>query len=72
MPHATIRLTTAEKRLFSTSARRKGQTLSGYLRAAAQRESSRVDWSAFFAALPPVKPVRNAQRNLSSREGFGS
>ena len=70
MPHATVRLTAAEKRQFSTAARRSGQTLSGCLRAAARRESARVDWPAFFASLPPVKPMRHAPRDLSTREGF--
>ncbi|MEY2879486.1 MAG: hypothetical protein RLZZ15_1866 [Verrucomicrobiota bacterium] len=72
MPHATVRLTVAEKRQFAAAARRNGQTLSDYLRTAARRDTGRVDWAGFFASLPPVKPVRNAATDLSTREGFGN
>ncbi len=70
MPVATLRLTAAEKRAFSAEARRRGLTLSEYLRQAGQREASRVDWKSFFASLPVITLPPRAPTDLSTREGF--
>lgn len=71
MPVTTLRLTAAEKRRFTAEARRRGLTLSEYLRRAGQAEASRVDWRTFFAATPPAALPPRAPTDLSSREGFG-
>ena len=72
MPIATLRLTAAEKRAFMAEARRRGLTLSEYLRQAGQSESKRADWKSFFATMPAVDLPRRAPTDLSTREGFGS
>jgi hypothetical protein len=71
MPVATLRLTPSEKRRFTAEARRRGLSLSEYLRRAGHAEASRVDWKAFFAAAPPVALPPHAPTDLSTREGFG-
>ena len=71
MPVATLRLTTAEKRRFNAEARRRGLSLSEYLRRAGHAEATRVDWRTFFAATPPVALPPHAPTDLSTREGFG-
>lgn len=71
MPVATLRLTAAEKRRFTAEARRRGLTLSEYLRQAGNAEAKRIDWKAFFAANPPAPLPAHAPSDLSSREGFG-
>ena len=71
MPVATLRLTTAEKRRFNAEARRRGLSLSEYLRRAGHAEASRVDWKTFFAATPPVALPPHVSSDLSTREGFG-
>jgi hypothetical protein len=71
MPVATLRLTVAEKRRFTAEARRRGVTLSEYLRQAGHAEANRVDWKAFFDATPPAALPARAPSDLSSREGFG-
>jgi len=71
MPIATLRLTTAEKRRFTAEARRRGLTLSEYLRQAGQTEANRVDWKTFFAAMPATPLPPHAPADLSAREGFG-
>lgn len=70
MPVATLRLTAAEKRRFSAEARRRGLSLSEYLRQAGHAEANRVDWKTFLAETPAVPPPPGAPANLSSREGF--
>jgi hypothetical protein len=70
MPVATLRLTTAEKRRFSAEARRRGLSLSEYLRRAGSAEAGRGDWKAFFVTTPPVALPPQAPTDLSSREGF--
>jgi hypothetical protein len=72
MPIATLRLTSAEKRMFAAEARRRGLTLSEYLRQAAAAEARRADWNTFFAAMPAIILPSRAPADLSSREGFGS
>lgn len=71
MPVTTLRLTAAEKRRFAAEARRRGLTLSEYLRQAGHAEANRIDWKTFFAAMPPVALPSHAASHLSSREGFG-
>lgn len=71
MPAITLRLTVAEKRKFTAEARRRGLTLSEYLRQAGQAEARRIDWQTFFTAMPPVSLPSDAPSDLSSREGFG-
>ncbi|MDD2762953.1 MAG: hypothetical protein PHE83_03140 [Opitutaceae bacterium] len=71
MPVATLRLSAAEKRRFTAEARRRGLSLSEYLRRAGHAEASRIDWKAFFAATPPPTPPPHAPTDLSTREGFG-
>jgi len=71
MPIATLRLTAAEKRRFTSEARRRGLTLSEYLRQAAQKEVDRPrtsfgDWAKQFAGV-----VDSGTPDLSTREGFG-
>jgi hypothetical protein len=72
MPIATLRLTAAEKRKFTAEARRRGLTLSEYLRQAGESEANRGDWKSFFAAMPAVTLPLRAPTDLSTREGFGS
>ena len=72
MPIATLRLTAAEKRQFTAEARRRGLTLSEYLRRAGQSEANRGDWKRFLADLQPVTLPPHAPTDLSTREGFGS
>jgi len=71
MPVATLRLTAAEKRRFTAEARRRGLSLSEYLRRAGHAEARRVDWKAFLAATPPSALPAHAPTDLSTREGFG-
>lgn len=71
MPVATLRLTTAEKRRFTAEARRRGLTLSEYLRQAGHAEATRIDWKTFFFAAPPAALPPHAPTDLSTREGFG-
>ncbi len=70
MPVTTIRLSTPEKRRFSAEARRRGLSLSEYLRQSAHAGSRRTDWKTFFAEIPAVTLPKEAARDLSSREGF--
>ncbi len=71
MPIATLRLTAAEKRTFTAEARRRGLTLSEYLRQAAQKEAGRARLS-FGAAAPHVAGlVKSGRSDLSMREGVG-
>jgi hypothetical protein len=72
MPVATLRLTAAEKRKFTAEARRRGLTLSEFLRQAGQTETCRADWKGFFAAMPALKLPPHAAADLSTREGFGN
>jgi hypothetical protein len=72
MPIATLRLTAAEKRTFTAEARRRGLTLSEYLRQAGRSEAKRADWKSFFASLPAITLPRGAPSDLSTREGFTS
>jgi len=72
MPVTTIRLSDAEKRRFTAEARRRGLSLSAYLRQAAEIKSTQVNWASFFAEAPLVTLPANSPRNLSSREGFTS
>jgi D-alanyl-D-alanine dipeptidase len=62
----------AEKRKFTAEARRRGLTLSEFLRQAGQTETRRADWKGFFAAMPAVKLPPHAAADLSTREGFGN
>ncbi len=55
MPTTTLRLTIAERRQFAAEARRRGISLSKYLREAGRREAARIDWKTFFQQLPEVK-----------------
>ncbi|MGH8017673.1 MAG: hypothetical protein ACREIA_05180 [Opitutaceae bacterium] len=71
MPTTTLRLTAAEKRQFAAEARRRGISLSEYLRDAGRREASRTDWKTFFEQLPDMKLPSDAPTDLSMREGFG-
>jgi len=71
MPVTTLRLTSAEKRRFIAEARRRGLSLSEYLRRAGHAEASRVDWKTFFVATSPVTLPPHASTDLSIREGFG-
>ncbi len=70
MSTATIRLTFEEKRRYSAEARRRGITLSEFLREAARREATAGNnpWQKFFAENLPVDFV--APADLSIREGF--
>lgn len=70
MPVTTLRLSAAEKRRFTAEARRRGLSLSEYLRQAAQSKASQVDWKTFFAETPPVSLPVGAPHDLSAREGF--
>jgi hypothetical protein len=70
MPIATLRLSVAEKRAFTAEARRRGLTLSEYLRQAGQSEARRADWKGFFASLPAITLPPGAPTDLSAREGF--
>ena len=72
MPVATLRLTAAEKRRFTAEARRRGLTLSQYLRQAGHAEARRIDWKTFLTATPPAALPPHAPADLSGREGFGS
>lgn len=67
MPVATLRLTAAEKRRFTAEARRRGLTLSEYLRRAGQAEASRVDWKTFFAANEILRKMREIQTDCFVR-----
>jgi hypothetical protein len=71
MPVTTLRLTAAEKRRFIAEARRRGLSLSEYLRRAGHAEARRVDWKTFFVATSPVALPPEAPTDLSTREGFG-
>jgi hypothetical protein len=71
MPVTTLRLTAAEKRRFIAEARRRGVSLSEYLRRAGHAEANRIDWKTFFAAATPVALPSHAPIDLSTREGFG-
>lgn len=71
MPVATLRLTATEKRRFAAEARRRGLTLSEYLRQAGHAEANRVDWKTFLAANPSAPLPSDAPVDLSEREGFG-
>jgi hypothetical protein len=71
MPIATLRLTAAEKRTFTAEARRRGLTLSEYLRTAAQKEAGRARLS-FGAIVPGLAGiVKSGRSDLSMREGLG-
>jgi len=70
MPVTTLRLSEAEKRRFTIEARRRGLSLSEYIRQAAQAKSTQVDWKSFFAETPPASLPAGAPSDLSSREGF--
>lgn len=70
MPVTTIRLSDAEKRRFTAEARRRGLSLSEYLRQSAQSKTNTTDWKSFFADTPPVSLPAGAARDLSTREGF--
>ncbi len=70
MAVTTLRLSEAEKRRFTAEARRRGLSLSEYLRQAAQAKSTHVDWKSFFAETPPVTLPPGSARDLSTREGF--
>lgn len=70
MPVTTIRLTALEKKRFTLEARRRGLSLSEYLRAAAQARSCQTNWKAFFAESPAFALPPNAAKDLSTREGF--
>jgi hypothetical protein len=72
MPIATLRLTAAEKRAFTAEARRRGLTLSEYLRQAGKSEAKRADWKSFFASFPATTLPPAAPTDLSTREGFAS
>lgn len=72
MPVTTLRFSEAEKRRFTAEARRRGLSLSEYLRQAAQAKSRQIDWKLFFAEIPPVTLPAGSARDLSSREGFTS
>lgn len=52
MPVTTIRLSVPEKRRFTAEARRRGLSLSEYLRQSAHAGSRRTDWKTFFAETP--------------------
>ncbi|MGA3007404.1 MAG: ribbon-helix-helix protein, CopG family [Opitutaceae bacterium] len=71
MASTTLRLSPQEKRRFTVEARRRGQTLSRFLREAAHKEVrlQKNPWRTFFAENPPVK--MEGPSNLSTREGFG-
>lgn len=66
----SVRLTATEQRRFAREARRRGLTLSEFLRQSARNEATRTDWNAFFAANPPVTLPAGARTDLSTREGF--
>lgn len=70
MATVTIRLTPEEKRRFAAEARRRGMTLSEFLREAGRREAeaSNNPWQKFFAENPSVD--FEAPADLSTREGF--
>jgi hypothetical protein len=70
MATATIRLTSDEKRRYSAEARRRGITLSEFLREAARKaaEAGNSPWLKFFAKNPPAD--FEAPADLSTREGF--
>jgi hypothetical protein len=70
MPVTTIRLSEAEKRRFTAEARRRGISLSEYLRQSAQAKTNTTDWKSFFADTPPAHLPPGADRDLSTREGF--
>lgn len=70
MPVTTIRLSALEKKRFSLEARRRGLSLSEYLREAAQARSNRTDWKTFFADTPAAVLPKDAAKDLSTREGF--
>lgn len=70
MPVTTIRLSALEKKRFTLEARRRGLSLSEYLREAAQARSSQTNWKAFFAEIPAATLPKDAAKDLSSREGF--
>ncbi len=67
----SLRLTAAERRLFAAEARRRGISLSEYLREAGRREATRTDWKTFFRQFPAVTLPPDAPTDLSTREGFG-
>jgi hypothetical protein len=70
MPTTTLRLTAAERRQFQAEARRRGISLSEYLREAGRREAVRTDWRSFFQQVPPVDLPAGSPTDLSTREGF--
>lgn len=70
MPVTTLRLSFSEKRRFTAEARRRGLSLSEFLRQSAHASGRWVDWKTFFAAIPAVTLPRGATCNLSFREGF--
>ena len=72
MPVTTIRLSDAEKRRFTAEARRRGLSLSAYLRQAAEKESdngkrSFGEWARRYAGV-----IDSGKGDLSTREGFGN
>ena len=71
MSTATIRLSEAEKRMFAAAAKRRGISLSEFLREAAHREvrGNENPWRKFFAEHPAV--AMEGPADLSSGEGFG-
>jgi hypothetical protein len=70
MPTTTLRLTAAERRQFLAEARRRGISLSEYLREAGRREAIRADWKSFFQQMPSVTLPPGSPTDLSTREGF--
>jgi hypothetical protein len=71
MATTTLRLSAKEKRHFAAEARRRGITLSAFLRDAARKETLTREnpWRKFFTQFPPAD--FDAPRDLSTREGFG-
>jgi hypothetical protein len=72
MPSITLRLPLGDKKKLAAEARRRGLSLSKFLREAAAREIERSQgsWATFFEEHPP-RDI-DGPSDLSTREGFGS
>jgi hypothetical protein len=72
VPVIRVSLSAVEDRRFTVEARRRGLSLSEYLRRAGRALADRPDWRAFLSSNPPVALPADAPTDLASREGFGN
>ena len=68
----SLRIPAKAKRRIVAAARRRGVSTQQFMVAAALKEAAGTDWARFFAAYPAAKLPKNARRDLSTLEGFGS